>query len=75
MARRGSSNKAAVDSVLQEVRANIPFVHKCLQEACERTVADAKASVDAAVLHAQVQLGKEACEKLGMQETTKGLLE
>ena len=67
--------KAAVDSVLQEVRANIPFFHKCFQEACDRTVADAKASVDAAVIHAQVQLGKETCEKLGMQETTKGWLE
>jgi hypothetical protein len=58
--------KAEIAAILQEVGSNIPFIHECFQEACDKTVADAKASVDAAVLHAQVTLGKEACARLGL---------
>ena len=45
-------------------RPNIPFIHECFQEAVEGTLAEAKAEIDTAVLHAQVTLGKEACERL-----------
>lgn len=74
-----ASDKKKIESdlnmVLQEIRDNIPFIHTCFQEACDRTVQDAKAVVDNTVLHAQIQLGKEACERLGLQGTSKGLLE
>lgn len=58
--------KAEIAAILQEVGSNIPFIHECFQEAMDKTVTDAKGAVDAAVLHAQVVLGKEACAKLAI---------
>lgn len=62
-----SLTKADREAVLEglrkaemEVGANIPFIHKQFNEAIDKTVAEAKAEVDAFVTHAVVSAGLAA---------------
>lgn len=44
----------------QEIRSNMPFVEKCFREITDKTIAAAKAEVDAFVTHAVMVAGMEA---------------
>ena len=55
----------AARMILQEIESNIPFYQECVMESVADVVAQAKAQISEAVLHAQIVLGKEAANKLG----------
>jgi len=44
----------------QEIRSNIPFVHKCFNESVEKTVTDAKGEIDATFQTVRERLGDAA---------------
>lgn len=49
-----------VDKLIRETRSNLPFVQSQFNEAMDKTVVEAKAEVEAAVLHAVVTAGLDA---------------
>ena len=51
------------ESMISEVKNNIPFFAKCFQEVMDKVVLDAKTEIDSAMLHAITKAGMEA---LGM---------
>lgn len=51
------------ESIISEVKSNIPFFAKCFQEVMDKVVLDAKTEIDSAMLHAITKAGMEA---LGM---------
>jgi hypothetical protein len=58
-----------VDAAVCELRANVPFAHECFNEACDKTVAEAKGEVDAALTGMINRLGGEKlAEMLGTRE-------
>jgi len=64
---KGPINKAGkeaiingIESVIQEVRSNIPFAHQCFAESVERTVVEAKGEIDATYQTIRERLGDKA---------------
>lgn len=55
--------KNALRMLMQEVRSNLPFVQKQFQEQMDKTVAEAKAEVEAFVEHKVRSLGLEAIKE------------
>lgn len=49
--------KSLVSAVITEIRHNIPFAHECFDEACDKTVTEAKAEIDAAFTNLVVRMG------------------
>lgn len=61
--------KLFYDSIIGEVKNNIPFFAKCFQEVMDKVVLDAKTEIDNALLHAVVSAGIKV---LGIKEYEQG---
>lgn len=48
-----------LQSAICEIKSNVPFAHECFNEACDKTVAEAKSEIDASVMTTVTQLGLE----------------
>jgi hypothetical protein len=59
---------AALNSVIQEVQSNIPWIEETTKESCEKTVSRAKAEVDAMAVRVINTLGKKAIEEAKEEE-------
>lgn len=61
--------KLFYDSIICEVKSNIPFFAKCFQEVMDKVVLDAKTEIDNALMHAVVSAGIKV---LGIKEYEQG---
>lgn len=61
--------KLFYDSIISEVKSNIPFFAKCFQEVMDKVVLDAKTEIDNTLMHAVVSAGIKV---LGLKEYEKG---
>ena len=61
--------KLFYDSIIVEVKRNIPFFAQCFQEVMDKVVLDAKTEIDNALLHAVVSAGIRV---LGIKEYEQG---
>lgn len=61
--------KLFYDSIISEVKSNIPFFAKCFQEVMDKVVLDAKTEIDNALMQAVVSAGIKV---LGLKEYEKG---
>mgnify|MGYP000006484115 CR=1 FL=1 len=61
--------KLFYDSIISEVKSNIPFFAKCFQEVMDKVVLDAKTEIDNALMHAVISAGAKV---LGLKEYEKG---
>lgn len=64
-----NSDNECYDSIISEVKSNIPFFAKCFQEVMDKVVLDAKTEIDNALIHAVVSAGIKV---LGLKEYEKG---
>ena len=71
LSQGGNIKKADKEKILkdimfleQEVNSNIPFAHECFQEACNATVSEAKAEIDATYVTVKDKLGEKALQEM-----------
>jgi Skp family chaperone for outer membrane proteins len=60
--------RGLVDKLERETTSSMPFIQSQFNEACDATVKEAKAEVDATVLHAVVSAGLDTIAKGGAKE-------
>ena len=53
-----------IESVIQEVRSNIPFVHDCFQRTIDETVKQAKAEIDTCMTVYKENVGQAAIQDM-----------
>ena len=53
-----------IESVIQEVRSNIPFVHDCFQRTIDETINQAKAEIDTCMTVYKENVGKAAIQDM-----------
>ncbi len=64
------------ESLIQDIKSNLPFLHQCMMESYDKTISQAKTEIDAFHKQSLMKMGLEQLQKLNLEpEDTPAALE